>query len=166
MANGHTVPNLSTVGCPEQVVPTLDWHLSGLSLLFFVRPPASSRANEPGSSRLSRVGAFEPCACFCKRVWESQQVFRVFGSNVDVRLGVSARGCGRVKAHGHWQVGAWEDGAAGGHVTVWVCVRCSAIVCQQACTRLSPPAFVPFTYTGLYARDYPGFRHVLQPFHL
>jgi len=48
LTNEHTVPNLSAAGCPEQVMPTLGGHLRGLSPLLFVRPPASSHANEPG----------------------------------------------------------------------------------------------------------------------
>lgn len=77
---------------------------------------------------------------------------------------VQERGC--VKAYSHWEVGAPEDGAARGDVMVQVCMRHSDIVCQQARTWLSPPPFVPFMYTGLYVRDYPGFCCVLQPFHL
>lgn len=85
MTNRHTVPNLSTAGCPEHIVPTLDRHLRGLSLLFFIRPPTSSCANE------CSFGTVESCACFCEHVWESQQVFTTFGSNVAVRLDILHR---------------------------------------------------------------------------
>lgn len=65
-----------------------------------------------------------------------------------MRLDVSARGCSCVKAYSHWEVGAWEDGAARGDVTVWVCARRSAIVRQQAYTRPSPQLLSPSRTRG------------------
>ena len=85
---------------------------------------------------------FESCPCFCERVWESQQVLRVFGSNVAVCLDVSARGCGCVKAYCQREVGAWENGAAGGDVTVWVCVRRKHCV-STGVHKAEPPGFCP-----------------------
>lgn len=143
MTNGHTVPNLSTAGCPEQVVPTLDRYLKALSLSFFTRPPACSCANEPGCSEFSHARIFESCVCIREHVWESQQVFHTLGSAVGVCLDVSARGCGCVKAYCHWEVVVWEEGTAGSGVTAEACVRCCTTVCHQACTHQPPRLLSP-----------------------